>query len=100
MITKSVLNTLSYWQRDTWIIGSGDNAFEAYKAISSERNLGLNIVGFIASEGGTPAGEYIEGIGVLSNDINWLATKDKRLSLLLQLNLIKVKCVILGCVIL
>ncbi|HBM2932596.1 TPA: undecaprenyl-phosphate galactose phosphotransferase WbaP [Klebsiella michiganensis] len=78
MITKSVLNTLSYWQRDTWIIGSGDNAFEAYKAISSERNLGLNIVGFIASEGGTPAGEYIEGIGVLSNDINWLATKDKK----------------------
>ncbi|MBZ7675327.1 undecaprenyl-phosphate galactose phosphotransferase WbaP [Klebsiella grimontii] len=78
MITKSVLNTLSYWQRDTWIIGSGDNAFEAYKAISSERNLGLNIVGFIASEGGTLAGEYIEGIGVLPNDIKWLATKDKK----------------------
>jgi undecaprenyl-phosphate galactose phosphotransferase len=35
------------WHRDTWIIGSGANAQEAYKAINSERNLGLVIVGFI-----------------------------------------------------
>lgn len=78
MLTKRILNRLGYWQRDTWIIGSGDNAYEAYKAISSERNLGLNIVGFIASEGGVTIGENIDGIGVLSNDINWLETKDKK----------------------
>lgn len=78
MLTKSILNTLGYWQRDTWIIGSGENAYEAYKAISSERNLGLSIVGFIASDRGIAAGDNIDSIGVLSNDINWLATKDKK----------------------
>lgn len=78
LLTKRILNTLGYWQRDTWIIGSGENAHEAYKAISSERNLGLNIVGFIASEGGVSEGEKMAGIGVLSNDIKWLATKDKK----------------------
>lgn len=78
MVTKRILNSLGYWQRDTWIIGSGENAREAYRAISSERNLGLNIVGFIASEGGVSAGEKIEDIGVLTNDIQWLLTKDKK----------------------
>lgn len=78
MVAKRILNTLGYWQRDTWIIGSGENAHEAYKAISSERNLGLNIVGFIASEGGRTAGENLDGINVLPNDINWLATIDKK----------------------
>ncbi|HAT2279234.1 TPA: undecaprenyl-phosphate galactose phosphotransferase WbaP [Raoultella ornithinolytica] len=78
MMTKKLLDTLGYWQRDTWIIGSGDNACEAFKAISSERNLGLNIVGFIASEGGSEVGGYIENIPVLENDVSWLATKDKK----------------------
>ncbi|HBV8909648.1 TPA: undecaprenyl-phosphate galactose phosphotransferase WbaP, partial [Klebsiella pneumoniae] len=41
-------------------------------------NLGLNIVGFIASEGGIEAGKKINGILVLKNDINWLLTKDKK----------------------
>lgn len=78
MITKKVLYIFKYWQRDTWVIGSGPNAHEAYKAISSERNLGLAIVGFIESNGGTPAGQYIDNIPVLSNDLKWLSTKDKR----------------------
>ncbi|HHD2619836.1 TPA: UDP-phosphate galactose phosphotransferase, partial [Escherichia coli] len=52
ILTKYLLNKLGYWQRDTWIIGSGNNAIEAYKAIISEKNLGLKIIGFIASEGG------------------------------------------------
>ena len=78
MVTKRILNTLGYWQRDTWIIGSGDNAYEAYKAISSEQNLGLNIVGFIASEEGVLTGESIDKISVLPNDLSWLATKDKK----------------------
>ncbi|QXC99039.1 undecaprenyl-phosphate galactose phosphotransferase WbaP [Klebsiella sp. PL-2018] len=78
MVAKRILNTLGYWQRDTWIIGSGENAYEAYKAISSERNLGLNIVGFIASEGGRTAGENVDGINVSPNDIDWLATIDKK----------------------
>ncbi|HHS9803056.1 TPA: undecaprenyl-phosphate galactose phosphotransferase WbaP [Klebsiella pneumoniae] len=78
MITKRILHAFNLWQRDTWIIGSGTNAIEAYKAINSERNLGLIIVGFIHSDDGRPAGEQIEGLPVLNNDLNWLTTKDKR----------------------
>ncbi|HIF6266099.1 TPA: undecaprenyl-phosphate galactose phosphotransferase WbaP [Raoultella ornithinolytica] len=75
---KRVLDFFNLWQRDTWIIGSGENAKEAYKAISSERNLGLEVVGFISSPGGVVSGEKIDGISVLPNDINWLSTKDPK----------------------
>ncbi|MWD49699.1 undecaprenyl-phosphate galactose phosphotransferase WbaP, partial [Escherichia coli] len=56
----------------------GNNAIEAYKAIISEKNLGLKIIGFIASEGGVRAGETINGIKVISNDIDWLRGEDKK----------------------
>jgi undecaprenyl-phosphate galactose phosphotransferase len=46
-IIKYILDKCNLWLRDTWIIGSGSNAHEAYKAISSERNLGLNIISYI-----------------------------------------------------
>lgn len=78
MLVKRLLDYLGYWQRDTWVIGSGSNAYEAYKAISSERNLGLNIVGFIASEGGYNPGDKIDNISVYPNDLDWLVTKDKK----------------------
>ncbi|HDT6086152.1 undecaprenyl-phosphate galactose phosphotransferase WbaP [Raoultella ornithinolytica] len=78
MITKRVLDAFNLWRRDTWIVGSGINAHEAYKAINSERNLGLIIVGFIHSDGGTSAGEEIDGLPVLENNLNWLTTKDKK----------------------
>lgn len=78
MITKRVLDAFNLWRRDTWIIGSGINAHEAYKAINSERNLGLIIVGFIHSDGGTPVGEQFDGVPVLENNLNWLSTKDKK----------------------
>jgi undecaprenyl-phosphate galactose phosphotransferase len=38
---------LDYGTEIHGFIGSGANAQEAYKAINSERNLGLVIVGFI-----------------------------------------------------
>ncbi|UNK74390.1 undecaprenyl-phosphate galactose phosphotransferase WbaP [Raoultella planticola] len=78
MMTKRILDALNLWRRDTWIIGSGENAHEAYKAINSERNLGLIIVGFIHSDGGTPVGEQFDGVPVLENNLNWLSTKDKK----------------------
>ncbi|MFY0142790.1 undecaprenyl-phosphate galactose phosphotransferase WbaP [Klebsiella oxytoca] len=78
MLTKRLLDTCGLWLRDTWIIGSGDNAIEAYKAISSERNLGLNIVGFVNCDEGVPAGNNINGVPVLSNDINWLLSIDTK----------------------
>lgn len=78
MSMKRFLDYFNLWQRDTWIIGSGVNARDAYKAISSERNLGLVIVGFIHSEGGTPPGDTIYGITVIENDLNWLTAMDKK----------------------
>lgn len=78
MSMKRFLDYFNLWQRDTWIIGSGVNARDAYKAISSERNLGLVIVGFIHSEGGTPPGDTIDGITVIENDLNWLTAIDKK----------------------
>lgn len=78
MFTKRVLDSCRLWQRETWIIGSGNNAVEAYKAISSERNLGLNIVGFINCNEGVLAGKYIDAVPVTSNNTNWLSTIDPK----------------------
>ncbi|WP_241569960.1 undecaprenyl-phosphate galactose phosphotransferase WbaP [Rosenbergiella collisarenosi] len=49
-VTKYILNNFGAWQRDTIIIGSGHNAQEAYKAISSEKNLGLKTIQFIGKQ--------------------------------------------------
>ncbi|HHT0189471.1 TPA: undecaprenyl-phosphate galactose phosphotransferase WbaP [Raoultella planticola] len=78
MLTKRVLDIFGLWRRDTWIIGNGTNAFEAYKAINSERNLGLVIVGFIASEDRISEFQNIEGIPVLASSPDWLSTIDKK----------------------
>lgn len=78
MITKRVLDFFGLWRRDTWIIGSGNNAIEAYKAISSEHNLGLIIVGFIDSENDVNKCKDIDDIPVLDNDTSWLSTIDKK----------------------
>ncbi|GKQ27745.1 undecaprenyl-phosphate galactose phosphotransferase WbaP [Klebsiella michiganensis] len=78
MVTKSLLNNAGLWQRDTWIVGSGENAREAYKAISGEKNLGLNIVGFISSPGGVPAKDTIDDIPVIENNLEWLIDIDPK----------------------
>ncbi|EPK6501058.1 undecaprenyl-phosphate galactose phosphotransferase WbaP [Klebsiella aerogenes] len=78
MLTKRVLDTFGLWRRDTWVIGNGANAEEAYKAINSERNLGLSIVGFISSSQYVKDNESIDGIPVLPNSIAWLNTKDTK----------------------
>lgn len=78
MLTKYILDSCGLWQRDTWIIGSGPNAYEAYRAINSEHNLGLKIVGFISSNEGIYPGGEIDGIPVIPNDLNWLSTRDKK----------------------
>jgi undecaprenyl-phosphate galactose phosphotransferase len=78
MVTKRVLDVFRFWRRDTWIIGSGDNAQEAYKAINSERNLGLVIVGFIETTEGFSEKKDIDGVPVLANDLAWLSSIDKK----------------------
>lgn len=74
----------SLWQRDTWIIGNGPNAQEAFKAITSEKNLGFNVVGFIAEKNENHHVSHINDVPVLSADNTWLKEIDKKLSLLLQ----------------
>ncbi len=57
------------------------NAIEAYKAIYSERNLGLKIVGFIDSgsaSNNTHGTDVINGIEVIKASKDWLESIDKR----------------------
>ncbi len=77
MATKKALDILNLWKRATWIIGNGNNATEAYKAIKSERNLGLQVVGFISTESKDNVGTSILGVPVIVHDKNWLDKIDK-----------------------
>jgi FlaA1/EpsC-like NDP-sugar epimerase len=100
MVTKRVLDVFGLWHRDTWIIGSGANAQEAYKAINSERNLGLVIVGFIETTEGILENKNIDGVPVLANDPAGYHQWIKRLSLLWPLNHTRATSEMHGCVIL
>nr|BAT24046.1 undecaprenolphosphate hexose-1-P transferase [Klebsiella sp. 3534/51] len=78
MFSKWILDIFGLWRRDTWIIGNALNALEAYKAIKSERNLGLEIVGFISIDGCSNKENFIDGLPVLPNDIDWLTNQSKQ----------------------
>ncbi|WP_439287248.1 undecaprenyl-phosphate galactose phosphotransferase WbaP [Lonepinella sp. BR2357] len=47
VMIKQFLISKGYFVRDTLIIGSGNNAIEAYNALKTENYLGFNIKGFI-----------------------------------------------------
>ncbi|BEM03387.1 MULTISPECIES: undecaprenyl-phosphate galactose phosphotransferase WbaP [Serratia] len=47
VVVKKWLNAIGLWRKQTIIIGSGKNAFEAYAALQSEANLGFDVVGFV-----------------------------------------------------
>lgn len=78
MLTKKILDVFSLWQRDTWIIDNGPNAQEAFKAITSEKNLGFNVVGFIAEKNENHHVSHINDVPVLSADNTWLKEIDKK----------------------
>lgn len=78
MGTKRLMDMAGLWRRNTWVIGNGINACEAYKAINSERNLGLVIVGFISSDETKNEEKHIDDIPVLQADCNWLMKQDKK----------------------
>lgn len=78
MVAKLILDKFNLWQRDTWVIGCGANAQEAYLAINSERNLGLNIVGFVASDGLSTSGKKINGLPVIAESPKWLKGINKK----------------------
>ncbi|MCW9448031.1 undecaprenyl-phosphate galactose phosphotransferase WbaP [Klebsiella michiganensis] len=68
MLTKKILSKFDLWMRDTVIIGSGDNAIEAWRAINSESNLGFRVVNFISSHESSKSFNDIEGVPVISCD--------------------------------
>ena len=78
MVTKKILNMTGLWMRDTWIIGNGNNAYEAYKAITSERNLGLKIVGFVEVSKPMVTEKYNFDVPIIRADADWLNDIDKK----------------------
>lgn len=77
IIIKLILLKIGMWMRDTWIIGSGKNSKDAYRAISSEKNLGLRVVGFISDELDSETSMTIDGVTVISPNSQWLSAVDK-----------------------
>lgn len=47
ILLKKLLIKTKFFLKDTIIIGTGSNALDAYKALSSEKYLGLNIIQFV-----------------------------------------------------
>jgi len=45
-ITKRILNKLGLWKKPTIILGSGQNAVEAFYALQSEEQLGFDVIAF------------------------------------------------------
>lgn len=80
MLTKAGLSRLGLWQRDAIIVGSGKNATDAYKAITSEKNLGFRVVGFINTQPEKAEQQHIENIPLIHSDTAWLERGvDKRM---------------------
>ncbi|HBQ8714798.1 TPA: UDP-phosphate galactose phosphotransferase, partial [Klebsiella pneumoniae] len=66
MLTKKCLNFFGLWKRETIIIGDGNNAVEAWKAINSESNLGFNVTSFVSSTSKDHLKNHINDIPVIS----------------------------------
>jgi len=80
--TKFILNKVGAWQRDTIIIGSGPNAQEAYKAITSEKNLGFRTIQFVGKP--NESINIIDGIAVSHEHPQELTKKiDKRMQFII-----------------
>ena len=80
VVSKIVLHRLNLWRRDTIIIGSGKNAIDAYLAITSESNLGFQVVAFINSNDAVLKPNEILGVPVINTNIGYLDEKiDKRM---------------------
>jgi UDP-galactose-lipid carrier transferase len=65
---KIILNHLGFWQIPSVIIGSSENAKEAYLAINSEKKMGFNVHAFINPEDNGTVDTIINGIPVLNTN--------------------------------
>ncbi|AGQ30299.1 undecaprenyl-phosphate galactose phosphotransferase WbaP [Serratia liquefaciens] len=66
VLVKKALNYLGFWKKQTIIIGSGRNAFEAYAALQSEEVLGFDVVGFVCTD--IPCESQYFGVPVIKNE--------------------------------
>ncbi len=65
-LTKKILNKMGLWKKQTIIIGSGRNAFEAYAALQSEEVLGFEVVAFVCTD--KPCEDNYFGIPVINSE--------------------------------
>lgn len=65
-LAKHILNKLNLWKKNTIIIGSGRNAFEAYAALQSEEVLGFNVSAFVCTD--SPCEREYNGISVIDSE--------------------------------
>ena len=86
MLTKKALNLMGLWRRETVIIGSGNNAFEAWRAIDSEKNLGFRVISFISSNSKEIKASNVDNIPVVEVRPTELIDKfDKRTQFIVAL---------------
>ncbi|WJV40589.1 undecaprenyl-phosphate galactose phosphotransferase WbaP [Raoultella terrigena] len=78
MWAKKILNKFGLWLRETWIIGDGKNAQDAFRAIQSEHNLGLKVEGFVSADNAKDNPTSINGVPVLKVSPSWLNMMDKK----------------------
>ena len=80
MTCKFLLAKMGVWQRDTIIVGSGKNAVDAFKAITSEGNLGFRVIAFINSEKQLSGETNLFGVPLIHDGTDYLNQDvDKRI---------------------
>ncbi|MCH1924618.1 undecaprenyl-phosphate galactose phosphotransferase WbaP [Shewanella sp. C32] len=80
--TKVGLRKLGFWQFPSFIVGSGRNAADAYRAIQSEALMGFDIQGFICATNSCKSAP-IEGIPLLNLDMETVLLKYRKSKLFL-----------------
>lgn len=70
-ISKLLLSRVGVWQIPCVIVGTGDNALEAYRAIASEKLMGMHIQAFVAPDHLTHSSP-VENVPLMSMSDYWL----------------------------
>lgn len=72
---KQLIDTAGLWKQPAVIVGTGENARDAYQAVAAERCLGYDIVGFIPTPHTDPG---LHSIEIRGHHIPVLKTEDVR----------------------
>ena len=77
VFVKHLLIKLSWFIRNTVIIGAGDNAFDVYNALKDEPYLGLKVICFISVSNTTNVNVGSLDIPILDNTDSWKSRMKK-----------------------